>query len=250
MSTSTYIVSHTQYTQVSGSGLPVKVQASSVPIYVIVSDSQPSPSATGMTVNPRDWIEFSTPSAKVWAMARRSQPVNQPVFVTEDGQTTGAPTGKGDLAIDAWGTQKVVQDVTILHGMFTSGVPSDTWKESINGVEQAGFSNAASVDGELVLSSNGVLNDEVKLSTFRHPRYQPNRGHRYAISAFLPSPTAQGQRDFGLFTEYSGVFFRLKSDGNLYAVRRTTINAVTTDTEHLCTLPASFDLEKGNTYDI
>ena len=158
-------------------------------------------------------------------------------------------TGAG-INTDAWGSQKVSQDKSILHGMFTSSIPADTWKESLDGVEQISIINAQSVNGQLVLTSRGNLNEIVKLSTFRHPRYQPNRGHHYAVSLFLPNITAQGQRDFGIFTAYAGVFFRLKSDGQLYAVRRTTENSTTSEVEELITTQFNIDLTMGNIFDI
>ena len=55
-------------------------------------------------------------------------------------------------------------------------------------------------------------------------------------------------RDFGTFTEESGVFFRVKSDG-LYAVVATTINSVYSEDERLINT-SGLDLSKGNTYDI
>lgn len=159
------------------------------------------------------------------------------------------------IYLDAWGKQKTASDHSLDHGMFTFEVPSEFWKESINGAEQLSLTYATSVNGELNLTSNGVLNDVVVLDTYRHPRYQPNRGHVYAASIFLPNPEAAGQRDFGLFTPEAGVFFRLRGDGvnwNLYGVTRTTINGVTSDSELLLTdtLPAGFNPAKGNIYDI
>ena len=71
----------------------------------------------------------------------------------------------------------------------------------------------------------------------------------YSSSIFLPNPTASAIRDFGIFTEDRGVFFRLKSDGNLYAVIRTTIDSVTTEDEQLIDI-SGIDVEKGNVYDI
>jgi len=58
-----------------------------------------------------------------------------------------------------------------------------------------------------------------------------------------------------MFTEENGAFFRLKSDGLLYACRRTTNNGgpTTTTTEELIDLTplgAGFDLALGNIYDI
>ena len=159
------------------------------------------------------------------------------------------------INLDAWGKQKVARDFSLYHGMFTFEVPEEYWKESINGVEQSSFTNATSVNGELNLTSNGVLNDKVTLDTFRNPRYQPNRGQLYSSSILLPSPSNAGQRDFGIFTEEAGLFFRLRGDGSewrLYGVSRTTIANVTTDTETDLTdfLPKDYNPSKGNIYDI
>ena len=159
------------------------------------------------------------------------------------------------ISADAWGKAKTAQDFSLYHGMFTFGVPEEYWKESINGVEQATFTNATSVNGELNFTSNGVLNDAVVLDTFRNPRYQPNRGQVYSSSILLPNPNNAGQRDFGIFTEEAGLFYRLRGDGSswaLYGVSRTTIDGVTTDTETDLTnfLPDGYNPEKGNIYDI
>lgn len=152
------------------------------------------------------------------------------------------------LSTDAWARLKTTQDNSIVHGMFTFNVPVTKWKESLDSVEQTAFSNAVSTDGKLVLSS-GALNQRVKLESFRNPRYEPNRGHLYASSMFIPSPAAAAERSFGSFTEEGGVMFRVRG-GVLYAVRRTTVSAVTTDIEEAITLPDGADLSKGNTFDI
>jgi hypothetical protein len=172
--------------------------------------------------------------------------------VTYRGAGLSGGVGSG-INLDAWGHQKVVHDYSLVHGMFTFEVPSAVWKESRNGIEDiTGFTNATSVDGKLNLVAGATLGDLTVLDTFRHPRYEPNRGHTYSASVFLPDPTADGVRDFGMFTGESGVFFRLKSDGNLYACRTTTTSGagtVTFDDEPI-TIPFPIDLEKGNIYDI
>ena len=152
------------------------------------------------------------------------------------------------LNFDAWGRNKVVLDRSIVHGMFTFNVPVDMWNEVFNGTEQA-ITVATSVDGALSMKSGATLNDVNYLHTFRYPRYEPNRGHLYSTACILPSKTDEGIREFGLFTPEAGCFFRLKSDGELYAVIRTTINNVTTDNEQLIDT-TGIDVEKGNIYDI
>ena len=162
---------------------------------------------------------------------------------------TGSEPLVKTLATDAWNRNKVYADKSAFHGMYTFNIPSSKWKESINTVEQSSFAGATSLDGKLHLTSNSVLDDKVKLDSFRNPRYEPNRGFLYSSSIFLPSPTALGERNFGVFTEDSGVFFRVKSDG-LYAVRRTTTSGTPSEVEELIDVPENIDLSKGNTYDI
>lgn len=189
----------------------------------------------------------------------------EPVFICNDngdgsftavGGTNPIPvaSGKG-LVLDAWGRQKVVMDESLDHGMFTFEVPQEYWYEQINDVEQTSFTYATSVDGELNLTSNGVLNDKVGLRTFRHPRYQPNRGHLFSGSFFFDNPERAGERTIGVFTKEAGLGFRLRGDGAtwaLYGVSRTTVGGVTSDTETDLTadLPAGFNPAKGNIYDI
>jgi hypothetical protein len=171
---------------------------------------------------------------------------------TSSSNTTLVPENKYNktLSTDAWYRAKAVHDNSILHGMFTFNVPVTKWKESIDSVEQTSFTYATSVNGKLNLTSNGILNSKVKLDTFRNPRYEPNSGHLFATSIFMPSPNAAGQRTFGVFTEDAGIGFRLRGDGatsQLYSVRRTTVDGVTADTES--PINTTIDLSKGCTYD-
>jgi len=157
--------------------------------------------------------------------------------------------GYGDLTVDAWGRPKTSLDYSLVHGVFTSSIPLAVWFELFNGTERA-ITNATSVDGKLHLVSGASATDVSVLCTYRNPRYQPNRGHLYSSSVFMPSKDAVGIREWGIFTLEAGYFFRLR-DGILYAVRRSTVASVTTDFEELITeLPDDIDFEMGNIYDI
>lgn len=149
---------------------------------------------------------------------------------------------------DAWFKNKVTFDNSILHGMFTYNIPADKWFEMVDDVEQTAFVSATSEDGKLVLAS-GALNEKRQLRSFRHPRYEPNRGHLWSDSAFFPNPSAAAERTMGLFTKEAAIGFRLRS-GTLYAFRRTTVGGTTTDYETEIVLPAGIDLSKGNVFDI
>ena len=153
-----------------------------------------------------------------------------------------------EVGRSAWGVPKVVQDNSIFHGMFTYNVPIPTWQESINDSIQSSFTNATSVNGKLHLVSGATSNDNTYLRTFRNPRYEPNRGYYYAISAFLPNVSGQGIRRLGYFTNESGAFFSLES-GVLYAVIRTTIDSVSSDDKYIIDF-GDIDLSKGNLFDI
>lgn len=154
------------------------------------------------------------------------------------------------LLTDAWARMKAVHDVSLFHGMFTDSIPVATWFESINGIEQQSFTYTTSVNGKLRLVSNGLSDDSVKTVSFRNPRYEPNRGHLYSPSIFIPNKTALGTRNFGIFNKDAGVFFRVKSGGGLYAVIRTTIDDLVSEIEEQITLPSDIDIENGWTYDI
>ena len=158
-------------------------------------------------------------------------------------------SGYGDLAQDAWGHQKVVNDFSLFHGVWTVDVPDVMWIEFINGNESP-KTNATSIDGALNLTSSGGTSF---LASKRHPRYQPNRGLLYSSSILLPIKEALAERDFGIFNSQFGAFFRLKL-GVLYACRRTTTTSLITTTIEeeidLSILSGSFDIEKGNIYDI
>ena len=177
-----------------------------------------------------------------------------PVDVTASVPMATDKQAVGDLFLDAWGVPKVSMPKSLFHGMFTFDVPTEFWFEQLNGVELTAFDKATSVNGELSMSSNTVLNDKVTLRTFRSPRYQPNRGHLYSSSLFFDNPANAGERTCGIFTAESGVGIRLRGDGatwSMYMLVRTTINSVTTDTEHLVSdFPDGFDPSKGNIYDL
>jgi len=159
--------------------------------------------------------------------------------------------GKGDLTADAWGVQKVSAVTSLFHGLFTFDVPMRQWLAWVDGVETlpANSSGAVISDGAALKITSSPAHPLIVVGSKRHPRYQPNRGHIYSASIILPHATYAGRRDFGLFTEENGVFFRLKSNGKLYAVLRS--NSVETHEEEIDTsVLTGFDVSKGNIYDI
>lgn len=153
------------------------------------------------------------------------------------------------LGTDAWGRNKVIVDRSLVHSMFTYSVPANIWKEEFKGVEIP-ITEARSKNGMLELTAGATLGDSTRLSTFRSPRYQPNRGQIYSSSIICPNPDSNSSRRWGYFNEQSGAFFLLQT-GKLKVVVRSTYDSVTTDQAiNLNITNLGIDLAKGNTYDI
>lgn len=160
----------------------------------------------------------------------------------------GSAPGAGDLTIDAWGAQKVSLPFSLLHGLFTFDIPPTMWLMYHGATQVVTSTNITSVGGVAQVTADAA-NPVVVLESRECPRYQPNRGHLYSTALWLPNKTNGGVRDFGLFTNENGVFFRLKPDGQLYAVLRRAgvdVREELIDTSAL----AGFDVEKNNIYDI
>lgn len=157
--------------------------------------------------------------------------------------------GSGDIALDAWGNQKVIHPHSLFHSTFTFDVPVKKWNSIVNGVEERLSTSTltTSIDGKLSVKTAAVDGDSTYVHSRRHPRYQPNRGHAYATSMFIPNPTDNAVEDFGLFTHTDGVFFRVDVNGVLYACLQS--NGVVVYQEKI-NLPFEVDLSKGNVYDI
>lgn len=153
-----------------------------------------------------------------------------------------------DLGWDAWGRPKMIVDKSLFSSLFTFQVPSAKWVEKNNGAVQPSFNLATVSNGKLNLASDVLDGDVTRLESFKHPQYQPNRGHLYSTAVFCPVPTAEGCfRRWGLFNDDAGVFFELRDNG-LYAVIRTTAGGVNEDAQLINT--SGIDLSKGHVYDI
>lgn len=155
--------------------------------------------------------------------------------------------GRGDITLDAWGTQRISHDWSIFSSVFAYNISPKTWILHEDGVEQLdpNVNNYGSgvVNGTLSLKSGTGVS---YLTSRRHPRYQSNRGHKFSTAAFFPIPTAAGARRIGLFTPDNGVYFSLEN-GVLYACLRSL--GVEFYKEKIV-IPFPFDFSKGNLYDI
>ncbi len=156
--------------------------------------------------------------------------------------------GVGGLTTDAWGAQKVSIPRSIYHGMFTFDIPAKMWFLYEDGVQVYTSTNITSTSGAAKITADAT-NPTCLLESRECPRYQPNRGHLFSTALWCPLKTNDGVREWGLSTAENGVFFRLKANGLLYAVLKS--GGVETKEELISTADvASFDVQKGNVYDI
>ncbi len=160
----------------------------------------------------------------------------------------GGTLGTGDLTEDAWGIQKVSLPYSLFHGMFTFDISPKMWFMYENGTQVYTSTNIVSTDGAGVLTTSAAKTALI-LESRECPPYQPNRGVLFSSALWCPSKTADGVREWGVQTKDAGVFFRLKANGLLYAVRRSLTVEVA---EELITTTgvSGFDVQKGNIYDI
>lgn len=194
----------------------------------------------------------------------RFSETSEAVFVTQigaDGSTEssssnpfpvkmeGGTLGTGDLTEDAWGVQKVSLPFSLFHGMFTFDIPAKMWFMYEGGTQVYTSTNIVSTNGAAVLTTSAGKTT-LLLESRVCPPYQPNRGVLFSTAVWCPSKTATGcVREWGVQTSGSGVFFRLKSDGLLYAVRRS-LNVEVAEEVITTTGVTGFDVQKGNIYDI
>lgn len=252
MATGKAVLDRTQYVRINAGYDPIKLQAHGDEVRVVLSESQPALSNSSFHLLDGSHPPFDLPivNTNVWAWTR--DPARTSLIVTEivgGNLDLAEGLGKG-IKLSVCGQQKISQDMSLQHAIFTHTIPDVQWREVYNDSEQA-FTNATSTNGMLKLVAGGTETDETVLESLFMHIYRPRRGLFYSASVMLPSPTAAGVRDFGLFLYgESGVFFRLKSDGNLYACRTTTYNSVSTTDEELITVPFDIDLEKVNQYEI
>lgn len=156
--------------------------------------------------------------------------------------------GGGDIIQDAWGIQKVSIPHSLFHGLWTFDIPASMWFMYENGVQVYTSTNIVSTNGAAVLTTSATKTSLI-LEGRVAPRYQPNRGHLFSSALWCPSKTNDGIRDWGLRTTENGTFFRLKANGLLYAVLKA--GGVETKEELIDTSGVtSFDVQKGNVYDI
>ena len=170
--------------------------------------------------------------------------------ITPDIGKTPVSLGSGGLTEDAWGTPKVTQDFSLFHGMFTFDVPPSMWliEEGSVEVPNSTSTRATSILGHLNVTSGGTALDTCHVESRRHPRYQPDRGLKYAASIGFKGANSDGILRAGLIVDgENGVYFKTIGDGKLYACILN--DGVETHAEEI-TLPFAIDITLGNIYDI
>lgn len=190
-----------------------------------------------------------------WGWFWRESDNSGPWFLGADGEMhqnlstlKNESLGVGDLTTDAWGVQKVSIPKSVFHGMWTFDIPANMWFMYHNGVQVYANTSIVSSGGAATLLTSAA-NSSLILESRECPRYQPNRGHLFSTALFAPNKLADGIREWGLQTTENGIFFRLKGDGLLYAVRKS--GGVQKEETLLDTSAvASFNVEAGNIYDI
>lgn len=154
----------------------------------------------------------------------------------------------GELTADAWGIQKMSLPYSIFHGMWTYDISPNQFFMYENGTQVYTSTNITSSNSAALLSADSTKSTLV-MESRECPRYQPNRGHLFSTALWCPGKTLDGVREWGLKTTENGVYFRLKSDGNLYAVRRSGNSEIVEELIDTSVV-SGFDVQKGNVYDI
>lgn len=166
------------------------------------------------------------------------------------------------LSFDVWGTPITVQNKSVFSSLFQIDVPNKLWEEaSITGDHYGHLGHthlvstgvlATSIEGALSLSSGLVNGDGGLLVSKRSPQYQPNRGHKYSSSIFVPEPTNNGFGEWGFVGHDNNVFFRCSGDGADFVMEVCVIrnNVFTHQIDITSKLPSGFDPSKGHLYDI
>ena len=245
-----------QYVRINNGYGQLIIEALAGDIHIVINELQPAIGNDAYhKLTDRQRLTLDKLDTNVWALGKNE---GSRAVVTEFPAVQGA-MGTSDLIVDAWGRQKVVNDYSLFHGVWTYDVPNRLWEEwsftsgTYTPLAQTG-TLVTSEDNMLCVSSGIVAGNGAQVRSKRNPRYQPNRGHLYSSSMIIPNAIGDGRRRFGLFcgceTFGNGVYFELEGDGSdwtLYAVRKS--HGVIVLREAITT-PTGYDPEKGHVYDI
>jgi hypothetical protein len=113
--------------------------------------------------------------------------------------------GQNDFhSFSAWGEGMVSQAYSLARGYFTFGIPSQVYGKYRNGTEVfngGSFPEITISRGRLSITATD--GDKNVMRSYRCYQYQPDRGHRYISSAFIPNATSGGKLYHVLRTKYT-----------------------------------------------
>lgn len=219
-------------------GTPISIKslsASSARIYI--KATEPSDSDGYKLIVKGDKYTIDTGSNIVWASSQGGGAINVQAIVEQG------------IVRDAWNVQKVSSDKSLFHGLFTFDVSPYMWNIEEDGVEVINSisTRATSVNGHLDLKSGGIAGNTCIVESRRHPRYQPDRGIKWASSIGFKGASLDGILKAGLIVgSENGIYFKTKGDGSLYAC---VLNDGV-EIEELIVFPFTIDITLGNNYDI
>ena len=252
MPTNRVNLSTTNYVRINIGYGPLIVESLTGDIHVALSETKPAVTNIAFhKLTDRNRLTFDRLDTNVWVLGKNT---GAQAVVTEVTSAAGSilpigVTGAGDLIADAWGIQKVSTALSLFHSLFTNEVNQAWWLKYHNGTETQATTNVYAEDAQMTLLTDDTVTDVI-VESRETPRYQPNRGHLFSTSIRCPDPTALCEREWGLgFRAENEVVFRLKPDGNLYAV---IVSGGTQRTEELIdtSVLTGFDVSKNNIYDI
>lgn len=261
MATSRIILNKTEYVRINVGSGQLLIEALAGDVHIVLSDVKPAVTNSAFhKLTDRQRLQFDRLDTNVWALGKNA---TSQAVVTEFPEQLNA-LGTGELTLDAWGRQKVINDYSVLHGLFTYNVPNRLWEENAMDAALAYTPLAStgvlatSEDGALKLSSGTTANNGCALMSKRHPRYQPNRGHLYSTAGWFPDPHLDAYRKWGLFcgclsdARRSGVYFELEGDGASWALYAVVKSYGTVQVKQDITdlIPSGVDISKNNLYDI
>lgn len=131
-----------------------------------------------------------------------------------------------DLSHSAWWEQIYVMPVSLFHWMWTYDIPQPRWIIKEDTVETPAITSTKVTSEWWALKVTSWIWWSASIESKRHPRYQPNRWHRYATANYIPDvDVAWKIYRWGLWNlngsdaVQNWIYFQLESgsSGGLYA---------------------------------
>lgn len=126
---------------------------------------------------------------------------------------TGWNGVSSDINNDAWWKPKTSLDLSLFHWLWTYNVPQALWHIEENWTELVNNDTSTlciSDKGQLEITAWASIWNVTRLRSRRHPRYQPNRWHKFGTAWYMPSPSATGIRKWWFRSNWDWVHFQLE----------------------------------------